>query len=310
MSLSVAEERIRRLMARLSASEHRAAVVQDRILRTRQDLAGFYQVGAGRGCVTTIVGMIVGGQEFTPMPNTKLKVVGHQTATIYGTFDLPTGEYSIELTLDPADTQLEFSTLGPVSPRFSTTFGITSGVSYLPYLVFPTDDSEASIVPCAANAIPRLKPPVPANTFYITGPSTGGLGQVGYLYPIYRGPIQVSVSDSVWGVSYASTCELRDTYATDLYPAVNDVPSYFTYGGGIASAAYQPVSSFNHAPATGTCPISGGGWSVTCGEQTDITSETHPGVDFSTLWQITWNCSDQMFHNGGPATLQFYEDPP
>lgn len=299
---------------KLRESDYRVRRLQDRFTAIEQKIMYAGTPASGSVCKTSITGSIIGGQQspgWTPMPNTKLKVVGHQTATVYGTFDVPTGEYNIDLTLDPADTQLRFSCLGPSSPRFSTTYGVVTGAfTYSSYFVYPTDDSGDSIASCEVNSIPRLQPPIATNVFYIQGPSTGGFGQVGYLYPVYRGPINVSVNDSVWGDSYSTTCQLRDTYATDVYPSVSDVPSYFARNGAGVNAVYNPENQFDHTPATGTCPnISFGGWSVVCSTQSDITSETHPGVDYSTLWQITWNCSDQMFHNGS-GTIQFYEDPP
>jgi hypothetical protein len=49
MSFSEAEARIRRLSARLQQAEYRMAVAQDQALRTRQGVAGFFQVGADFG---------------------------------------------------------------------------------------------------------------------------------------------------------------------------------------------------------------------------------------------------------------------
>jgi hypothetical protein len=113
MAFSEAEARIRRLMARIQQAEYRAATVQDKILRTRQDIAGFYQTNFNQ-CMTTFEGSVVGAPGVSlPIPNSTVQIIGHVTGTDYGTFPATDGTYSIGIPLSVSDTSVDIVVTGP-----------------------------------------------------------------------------------------------------------------------------------------------------------------------------------------------------
>jgi hypothetical protein len=287
------EYKLREADYRLRLLARRYSAVEQGIQRTFAQPQNF--------CTTTITGTIYGGLESTtpgvpwvPMPNTTLKVVGYTTGNVYGIFDIPTGNYSIDLHLNPSDSSLKLWVLGPSSPRFASTYGATPTITTL-------------VTQCASNAIPYMQPALAPNHFWFQGSAANG----GQLYPIYSNG-GLPYTDSRLGGGVSSVCRLVDTYAWTFnaatYTAATNVPMFFQYNSNQAHAVYKGTDQFNRQPKTGTCPVTTQ-WDYVMGASSDISSVTSPAVDYSTTWQVTFACTDDMVHNGS-GSIQFYEDPP
>lgn len=308
MAMGETEARIRRLASRLKQAEYRAGVAQDQIMRTRQGIAGFFQVGAGSGPPTTLNGRIIGGLEITqtPMPDTALRVEGATTLTDYGTYSVPTGIYSLAISgVDPTDTTLNLYPAGPVSPRFT---GATP-------LAYPK-----AITVNSVNAISPVIPPAAPGYAYLFEATAG---TAACLYPVGS----LDWSDTKFGTG-SSTLNFAGPYgfgpSSQWESPCFTTNSYATIGPGACSAqATTPVAMLltsnaasnilfkaispgvNNCPAPGGCtgtlgqilPLAGG----------FITSMTAPSFDLTTKFDYTWFGTNQLFHNSASRTVRWYE---
>jgi hypothetical protein len=153
-----------------------------------------------------------------------------------------------------------------------------------------------------------MQPALAPNHFWLQGTAANG----GHLYPIYNFG-GIPYTDSRLGAGVTGVCRLVDTYAwtfgASSFTATTNVPMFFQVGGSnTAQAVYKGTDQFNRQPMSGTCPVTNL-WGNTLATASDVSSVTSPGVDYSTTWQSTWACTDDMVHNGS-GSIQFYEDPP
>lgn len=312
MPMSDAEARIRRLGSRLRDAEGRAGSIEARAGRLAQDLAGFNQVGADfGGRTTTLNGKITGGFTFTPvpMPDCSLRVVGHATGIDYGTYAVPTGEYSLYLKVVQADTTLDLYPRGPASsPRFAGA----------PAFAYPKPINFQDV-----NAIPAIIPPAAPGYGYLTdNPSAGGFA---CQYPIGvltwtessfgTGTASVANVDAAGVglgagnfVEWRGTCFTVSTFAASGCPArANSPVAMSMLYSGHAKTSYRRVSSGDGCPALANCSVTLDG--LFTAPPGDITSKTCPAVDLSTKFDCTWftAVATGQFHNFGSRTVRFYE---
>jgi hypothetical protein len=291
MPSSEAEARIRRLMARLQQAENRTRSVEDQIFRTRQNLAGFYQIGVNSRCTTTITGKVVGGDAAaTGLAGSTLHVVGHTSGEDYGTFSLPAGTYSLDLQLDPTDTSLDLTATGP-GVRFTTGSVITRSI--------PSQ--------CASNALANIQATPATGYHYLTG-------SLACQYPIKNTltaqELQIFGTGVInWVGSWSFLCApVTSQPGTGCGSAVATAVVLF-FADSVSPVLQYPKASLTACPVAATCPSPSG---PTVGSMLGAVTLT-PAItcpDNSTLFQVVFTGTipaGNLFYPPGPITVKFFE---
>lgn len=285
MSLSVAEERIRRLMTRLAANEHRTRVVEDRILRARQDLAGFYQVGAGRGCTTTIEGKIVGGDNVLPLPGSTIQVTGHASAIDYGTFLSVDGTYSIAIILDASDASLDLVITGP-GPRFTAKPPVT-----------------VSVMKCDINPLANIRAQPATGYYYLSGPETCPypIGEtLNYVHSLHGSGTMIFTSSPSW----LTPCLDVTSFAAGSCASVNTILRIVMLQTMNLIFGYHNTSGLP-CPTAAVCPT---GTTANGNLTATITAKQCPSLtdNFDITYTIAGG-TEPWFHGPADQTFRLFE---
>ena len=278
------DEIIRRLNIaddRVQSASRRASALNQGI----RDLAS--DAGGSNMCLTTIEGRIIGGDAAaTGLAGSSVRVEGFFTGIDYGTYFTASGDYSIPLILDAAESgALKLFVTGP-GVRFATSAAHV--VTATPCVVFSVPDIQAT----------------PATGYNYT------VGTIACQYPIKT---TLQYVNSLYGAGtyigfFGSGCQNVTSFAAGSCGSVATTISF----------AFQTnltiVMGWNRVLATG-CPQAQNCSTIPLGHNSSaafgpslITSMVCP--DNSTLFDATWTIpggSNPLFHGPSDQTHRVYE---